>query len=75
MILSSQEIIEKYPNGNIAYIETRSVIAPIWIAKYPNCRISSDGTLWIRTGVNKKFNPNGKLQWEIKYDNCGNIVK
>ena len=75
MILSSQEIIEKYPNGNISYVETKSIIAPMWIAQYPNHRQAEDGTLWIRTGVNKKYNLDGKLRWEIKYDNYGNIVK
>jgi|GEM_PF-6929932 len=75
MILSKKEIVEKYPNGNIAYVETRAVISPLWIALYPNHRIAPDGTLWIRTGVNKKYGPDGKLRWEIKYDDCGNMVK
>ena len=75
MIISKQEIIEKYPNGNISYIETRAIISPMFISEYPNHRIASDGTLWIRVGVNKKYNPDGKLRWEIKYNNCGNIVK
>lgn len=75
MILSKQEIIEKYSNGNISYVETRGIIAPIWIAKYPNRRITNDGTIWIRIGVNKKYNNDGKLRWEIKYDSCGNVIK
>lgn len=75
MIVSKQEIVEKYPNGNFKYIETRAVISPVSIAKYPNHRIANDGTRWVRIGVNKKFNPDGKLAWEIKYDNCGSVVK
>ena len=75
MILSKQEIIEKYPNGNFKYIETRAVISKVWLPKYPNHRVAPDGTLWIRIGVNKKFKPDGKLQWEIKYDDCGNVIK
>ena len=75
MILSKKEIIEKYPNGKISYIETRAVIAPISVAMYPNHRISSDGTIWIRVGVNKKYNQNGELRWEIKYNDVGSIVK
>lgn len=75
MILREQEIIERYPNGQISYIETRAVIAPLWIGKYPNHRRADDGTIWIRIGVNKKYNPDGTLRWEIKYNNCGNILK
>lgn len=75
MILSKKDTIEKYPNGNIKYIETIGVIAMIWISQYPNHRISPDGTRWVRIGVNKKFKPNGKLQWEIKYDDHGNVVE
>lgn len=74
MILSQEDIVERYPNGNIAYIETRAVIAPLWIAQYPNHRITPDGKLWIRIGVNKKYSPDGKLRWEILYDNCGNMI-
>jgi len=75
MILSKREITEKHPNGNYKYIETIAVISSMWIAKYPNHRIAPDGTLWIRVGVNKKFRPNGELEWEIKYNDCGNVVK
>ena len=75
MILSEKEIIERYPDGKISYVETVAVIAPMWKAIYPNRRITPDGTLWIRVGVNKKYAPNGKLRWEIKYDDCGNVVK
>jgi hypothetical protein len=75
MILSREEIIEKYPSGNYKYIETRAVISRMWITQYPNHRVADDGTLWIRIGVNKKFKPDGSLAWEIKYDDCGNVVK
>ena len=75
MLISKKEVREKYPNGNFKYIETIGIIAPMWISQYPNHRIAPDGTLWIRVGVNKKFRPNGKLQWELKYDDHGNIVK
>lgn len=75
MILSKKEIIEKYPNGKIKYIETIAVIARMWLPQYPNHRIAPDGTLWIRIGVNKKFKPDGHLEWEIRYDGCGNIVE
>lgn len=74
MILEKKEIIEKYPNGSFKYIETMARIAPMWVAKYPNHRIACDGTLWIRIGVNKKFNPYGSLRWELEYDDCGNMV-
>ena len=75
MILKTIETKDKYPNGNFKYIETRAIISPMWIALYPNHRISDDGTLWIRIGVNKKFRPDGELQWELKYSDTGNIVK
>lgn len=75
MIVSKQETIKRYPNGNISYVETKAIISPIYALKCPNHRISSDGKLWIRVGVNKKYNPEGKLRWEIKYDDCGNVVK
>ena len=75
MILRKQEIIEKHPNGKISYVETRAIIAPISRALYPNHRTSPDGTLWIRIGVNKKYNRDGKLMWEIWYDDHGNKVK
>ena len=75
MLLSKQEIIEKYPNGDFKYIETRAIVAPMWISQYPNHRINDNGDLMVRIGVNKKFKPNGKLEWEIKYDDHGNIVE
>jgi hypothetical protein len=75
MILRKKEIVEKRQNGKIKYIETRAVISPMWIARYPNHRQAPDGTLWIRVGVNKKFRSNGKLEWEIKYNDCGNVVQ
>jgi hypothetical protein len=75
MILKKEEIIEKYPNGKISYIETRAIIAPMFLAIFPNHRIAEDGTFWIRTGVNRKFNSDGKLRWEIKYNDNGDVVK
>lgn len=75
MILSKKEIIEKYPNGNFKYIETIATVSRMWIALYPNHRISPKGEFLVRIGVNKKFRENGKLEWEIRYDDCGNIVK
>ena len=75
MILSKKENIERYSNGNIKYIETIAIISPIDRAKYPNHRIAPDGTLWVRIGGNKKFHKNGKLEWELKYDDHGNRVK
>ncbi|KKN74627.1 hypothetical protein LCGC14_0388290 [marine sediment metagenome] len=75
MKLSKKEIVERYPDGKISYIETRAVIAPLWAGEYPNRRVSTDGIMWIRVGVNKKYNPDGSLRWEIKYDNYGKMVK
>lgn len=74
MLLRKKEIIEKYPNGKIRYIETRGIVAPMWRSQYPNQRVATDGTIWVRIGVNKKFRPDGKLEWEIKYDDHGNVV-
>lgn len=75
MILSTREIIERYPDGRISYVETRAVIAPLWIAKYENRRKSPDGTLWIRIGSCRKYNSDGTLRWELLYDNDGNLIK
>ena len=67
--------IERFENGNISYIENIEVISPFWQGLYPNRRISDDGTLWIRTGKNQKFNADGSIRWEIEYDEFGEIVK
>jgi hypothetical protein len=74
-ILEKKEIIETHSNGKIKYVETKAIIHPIWIALCPNHRINDDGKLMIRIGVNKKFRFNGDLEWEIKYDDFGNVVK
>jgi hypothetical protein len=52
MIFKKEKIVERHPNGNIAYVETRATISPLWIARYPNRRTAPDGTLWIRIGIN-----------------------
>lgn len=75
MFSEIKEIIEKFPNGNLKYIETIGIIPPIFSPLYPNSRIAPDGTIWCRIGWNKKFKENGKVQWDILYDQNGNILK
>lgn len=36
--------------------------------------MAANGDIWVRVGVNKKFRENGKLEWEIMYDDHGNVV-
>lgn len=75
MILRTEEKVDRYSNGKIAYMETIGWIAPMFACLYPNRRESLDGKLWVRVGVNRKYWNNGKLQWEIIYDGNGNVVK
>ena len=75
MILNQTDIIERYPNGKLKYTETRAIIAPLFVAQYPNRRKDDEGRLWIRVGANKKFSPSGKLEWEINYTQNGDVLK
>lgn len=75
MILTKIKIVETYPNGKIKYVETICTISKLWAALYPNRRVSNDGTFWIRTGANEKFDRNGNLRWRLMYDEFGNIKK
>lgn len=74
MILSQNQTIETHPDGSVSYMETKAVIAPMWQQLYPNRRTADDGTMWIRTGVNRKYKPDGSIEWEINYDENGNVI-
>ena len=75
MILSTEEIVERYPSGNISYMETIGWVARPWLGHYPNHRIHPEKGPWVRIGVNRKYWEDGRLQWEILYDDHGNVVK
>jgi hypothetical protein len=75
MILSKEERVERYPNGKIDYMETIGWVATMFIALYPNHRVHPDKGPWVRIGVNRKYWEDGRLQWEILYDDHGNVVK
>jgi len=75
MILLEIKIVEKYKNGKIKYTETIAEVSNLWIALYPNVRINKDGKLHIRIGENKKYKLNGEIEWELYFDNFGNLIK
>ena len=75
MLLNTEERIERYDNGNIAYMETIGWIAPAWAHLYENRRESMDRKPWIRIGPNRKYWENGKLQWELLYNDHDSVVK
>lgn len=73
MILRSEQYIEKYPNGNVMYEETRGIINPLYIPFFENTRVNTKGETWVRQGVAKRFWPNGQLNWQICYKEDGSI--
>ena len=68
---------EYHNNGSLAYTENIVTISEsdYNTGKYPNCRISPDGTYWIRTGLNAKYYDNGVMAWGLHYDEFGNVDK
>ena len=74
MINNIKENKEYREDGSLMYEETIGVISPIFLPLYPNNRVSPDGIYWVRIGYCRKYKPNGKTQWEIMYDNFGNIM-
>ena len=67
---------KEYRNdGTLMYEETIGIVPPIFSPLYPNVRIAQDGTIWVRIGICRKYKSNGKTQWEIIYDNFGNIIR
>lgn len=68
---------EYHNNGSLAYTENIVTISEsdYNTGKYPNCRISPDGTYWIRTGLNAKYHDNGVMAWGLFYDEFGNVDK
>ena len=75
MILSTQNITENFSNGNLSYLETRAIVHDDWISFYPNLRKLSDGSFMIRLNKNVKYNIDGSIQWQLNYDEFGNLIK
>ena len=65
---------EFHDNGNLRYIETIVILDPQFAHLYENRRANKNGDSWIRIGKNQKFKTNGILEWEIIYDQSGNIT-
>lgn len=75
MILSTKTNNEYHANGQLAYTENISILSEASAGSYSNRRISTDGTQWIRTGVNAKYFDNGQLAWRLQYDNVGDLIQ
>lgn len=75
MTIDKEEIITYRPDGKVDYVDTWEKVAPMWYPEYPNYRVRADGSRWVRTGENKKYNKDGSLRWRILYDSHGNVVK
>ena len=74
MIQNITEKKEYYPNGNLKYIETIGIVSPIFLPLYPKCKLGDDDKYRVRIGVNRKFKLNGRIEWEIKYNDNGEVV-
>lgn len=68
---------EYHANGNLAYIETIKTIseAEYKTGKYPNCRVSDNGVIWVRVGLNAKYHANGIMAWGMQYDDYGSLTQ
>ena len=74
-MLSEVKTNKEYRNdGTLMYEETIGIVAPIFSPLYKNSRIAPNGIIWVRIGTCRKYKPNGKTEWEIIYDNFGNII-
>jgi len=63
-------------NGVLRYEETRGIIEPMFLNNYTNYRVEGEGSkCWIRIGWNRRYWPNGQLNWEMKYDDKGEVIK
>jgi hypothetical protein len=66
---------KEYRNdGTLIYEETIGIVPPIFAPLYSNSRRAEDGTILVRIGTCRKYKPNGKTEWELIYDNFGNII-
>lgn len=65
---------EYHKNGQLMYQETIMEV-PEDLKLYPNSRRRSDGSHFVRIGRNARYHDNGQLNWELNYDDHGNLIK
>lgn len=74
MFLSVDERIDRRDSGLVDYVETIAIIRPEYTHLFDQRRTHPDGYAWVRIGRNAKYLPNGKLQWEMYFNNSGQRV-
>jgi antitoxin component YwqK of YwqJK toxin-antitoxin module len=74
MILEKEVFKEYHSNGQLMYETTFAKVEPMFLDLYTNTRTDKDGIVRIRTGTTKRFWDNGQLNWQLNYDENGNLI-
>ena len=75
MIKSTQTFKEYHYNGQLMYESTFSIIEPVFENAYTNTLKNKEKETIIRTGITRRFWDNGQLNWELKYNEDGSLIK
>lgn len=69
-----KKLDEFHTNGLLAFTQTLAYLHPQYAHLYDR-RIGEAGKQFIRRDKMAKYDKEGKLVWELYYDDSGNVIK